>query len=78
MPNLSQKPTLISATAETTISGASAISIYSQSGTTTVTGEGSFTLAQGVGVTFEADGNLIGDITVTPSSGATALVTYFK
>lgn len=78
MANLTQKPTLIQATSEVVISGASAISVYSQSGVTQVTANGSFSLAQGVGVTFEADGNLVGDVTITPASGATALVTYFK
>lgn len=73
-----QQPTLITATGETTIADATSISIFASSGETTVAGKGSFTLAEGVGVSFQSNGDVLGSITVTPASGATALISYFN
>ena len=78
MATLTQQPTLISATTEKLISGATAVSIFAQTGNSTISGNGSFVLAQGVGVAFESNGNVLGDITVTPAEGATALISLFK
>ena len=78
MATLTQKPTLISATTETVVTDATALSIFATSGNSTITGNGSFVLAQGTGVAFETNGNVLGQVTVTPAEGATALISYFK
>jgi hypothetical protein len=73
-----QQPTLITATAETVITDATAVSVFASSGNTSITAKGSFVLSEGIGVSFEANGNVLGAITVTPDGGATALISVFK
>lgn len=75
---VSQTPQLITATAEVSISSATSLSVFAATGSTTVTGSGSVVLPEGIGIKFEASGDVLGTITVTPASGATALISYFN
>lgn len=78
MNPLGRPPTLETVTSETTISGATALSIFATSGTATITGLGSVVLPEGSALEFVADtGNTLGDVTIAPSSGGSTLVAYF-
>lgn len=78
MPTPTQKPTLVNVTAETVITNATTISIYSVTGATTVTSQGAAVLPAGVGVTLQSEDTIIGDVTVTPAVSGAAIVVYFK
>lgn len=75
---VTQTPKLITATAEVSITSATSISVFASSGTTTVTGSGSVVLPEGIGLKFEATGDVLGTIIITPAEGATALISYFN
>jgi predicted membrane protein len=78
VPSPTQKPTLVSVAAQTVITNATTISIYSVTGATTVTSQGTAVLPEGVGVTLQSDDTIIGDVTVTPAESGSAIIVYFK
>lgn len=75
MANPKQSPTLRTINAEYVIEQCQSVAIVSNSGTTTVTGQGTITLAEGESISFESNGSPIGSLTITPSG--TALVSIF-